>query len=232
MHNKSIDFFTVQTSICEHYFVKISEWAGNGFRHYRVKTFSSPCPQLLVVLVDIRFTEAYHAKLPCHPSRSAPGVWATTVRWCGHSSHDSLLACSINRHLLLYPIIVSMLSEVAIREVYKFHRWPQHLELFVHLASTTIDKGHPEQVIAWTNETLEWLTRWNSLSFSLARRPQQPLKELLCLCQSHKVTWRCVQFRPCNGLIHLSTFPCWRLQTRQQWRMVAAEKEDWTNHEI
>ena len=47
--------------------------------------------------------------------------------------------------------------------VYKFHRHPQYLELFVHLASTTLDKGHPERVIAWTNETLEWLTRQNEL---------------------------------------------------------------------
>ena len=64
---------------------------------------------------------------------------------------------------LLHNIITSHHSFVAYKEVSKFKRRPQYLEMLVHLLHSTLNKGHQDRVMEWVAEGFQWLTRRNEV---------------------------------------------------------------------
>lgn len=74
--------------------------------------------------------------------------------------------------MVLHAVIATQTSHTAYREVHKFRRRPQYLEFFVHLASSTLAKGHVEWVMEWSKEAFHWLTRRNELL--LSSKPPPP----------------------------------------------------------
>lgn len=64
---------------------------------------------------------------------------------------------------LLHNIITSHHSFVAYKEVSKFKRRPQYLEMLVHLLHSTLNKGHQDRVLEWVSEGFQWLSRRNEV---------------------------------------------------------------------
>lgn len=65
--------------------------------------------------------------------------------------------------IILHYIISSHPSIVAHREVLKFKRRPQFLEMLVELLNLTLAKGHFDRVMEWAAEGFQWLTRRNEV---------------------------------------------------------------------
>ena len=65
--------------------------------------------------------------------------------------------------VVLHYIIHTHPSIVAHREVLKFKRRPQFLEMFVHLLNLTLAKGHFDRVLEWASEGFQWLGRRNEI---------------------------------------------------------------------
>lgn len=65
--------------------------------------------------------------------------------------------------IILHYIITAHPSIAAHREVIKFKRRPQYLEMLVHLLNSTLAKGHFDRVMEWASEGFQWLTRRNEV---------------------------------------------------------------------
>lgn len=64
---------------------------------------------------------------------------------------------------LLHNIITSHHSFVAYKEVSKFKRRPQYLEMLVHLLHSTLTRGHQDRIMEWVAEGFQWLSRRNEV---------------------------------------------------------------------
>lgn len=65
--------------------------------------------------------------------------------------------------IILHYIIVSHPSIVAHKDVLKFKRRPQYLEMLVHLLNMTLAKGHHDRVMEWLGEGFQWLSKRNEV---------------------------------------------------------------------
>lgn len=64
---------------------------------------------------------------------------------------------------ILHYIIATQPTVVGHREVMKFRRRPQFLEMLTRLVTLTLSKGHFDRVMEWTNEGFLWLSRRNEV---------------------------------------------------------------------
>ena len=65
--------------------------------------------------------------------------------------------------IVLHYVITNLPSIVAHREVHKFKKRPQYLEMLVHLLSSTLAKGHHDRVLEWLAEGFQWIAKRNEI---------------------------------------------------------------------
>ena len=65
--------------------------------------------------------------------------------------------------IVLHHVISTCPSIAAHKELIKFKRRPQYLEMLVHLVTVTIAKGHHDRVMEWLAEGFQWLGRRNEV---------------------------------------------------------------------
>ena len=82
------------------------------------------------------------------------------------------------------PSHITTLVTLSLFLVHKFRRRPQYLEFFVHLASVTMAKGHPDRVVEWGQEAFAWLTRSGGGLCSQAKSPVLDLEGVSVIEQS------------------------------------------------
>ena len=68
--------------------------------------------------------------------------------------------------VILHSIINSQPHQQAYKEVSKFKRRPQYLELMVHFVTTAIGRGHLEKTIEWLLDSFQWLNKRNDIILS------------------------------------------------------------------
>ena len=83
-----------------------------------------------------------------------------------HVSLDDLDLTGQEDPVVLHAVIATLPSQTAYKEVQKFRRRPQYLEYFVHLANSTLSKGHGERVMEWCQDAFQWLKKRNDLLIS------------------------------------------------------------------
>lgn len=69
--------------------------------------------------------------------------------------------------VILHYLITSHPSIVAHRELVKFKRRPQYIEMLSHLLTSTVSKGHFDRVTEWAAEAFQWLARRNEVLLNL-----------------------------------------------------------------
>lgn len=80
-----------------------------------------------------------------------------------HSQLDDVDLSGGEDPIILHYVIVSHPSTVAHKEVLKFKRRPQYLEMLVHLVNMTLAKGHHDRVMEWLAEGFQWLSKRNEV---------------------------------------------------------------------
>ncbi len=65
--------------------------------------------------------------------------------------------------VVLHAVIASQTSLLAYREVSKFRKRPQYLEMLVHLCVSTVRKGFSDRVMEWVVEAFQWLSKRNDI---------------------------------------------------------------------
>lgn len=65
--------------------------------------------------------------------------------------------------IILHYVMNSYPSITAHKELIKFKRRPQYLEMLVHLVNITIAKGHHDRVMEWLAEAFQWLGKRNEV---------------------------------------------------------------------
>ncbi len=65
--------------------------------------------------------------------------------------------------VILHYVINNLPSIVAHKEVFKFKRRPQYLEMLVHLLNLTLAKGHYDRVMEWLTEGFQWIAKRNEI---------------------------------------------------------------------
>ena len=68
--------------------------------------------------------------------------------------------------VILHSVIASQSPALAYKEVSKFRRRPQYLEMIVHLISTTVARGHVDKAIDWLLDTFQWIAKRNEIVLS------------------------------------------------------------------
>lgn len=68
--------------------------------------------------------------------------------------------------VILHAVIACQSHIQAYKEVSKFRRRPQYLEMMVHLVISTMARGHADKAIDWLVDAFQWLSKRNEILLS------------------------------------------------------------------
>lgn len=94
---------------------------------------------------------------------------------CQHlSANEDLDLTGAEDPVILYAVISSLSHVQAYKELSKFRRRLQFLEMMVHLVTATLARGHVDKIIDWLGDALQWLSKRNEMLLSSRSRVPAP----------------------------------------------------------